>query len=494
MASNFVRKTYADCYLYGNDSKIKDEHNKALFQFILGCTRIEDKNSEAFRGVLSDMKRAQSSSVLYTVLMRDDVVLGYNNVELPASFKVFEAKDVKTETKKSKIFIDVTGLIYYKEGFYYCKDIGKLVTYCFGALTFILYRDYSIKLLNNSNITISSTQCYVYMFEGILDYLRIIGLSENKNKISYMIGLFYLKNVLGKTLDNYTKSVAAKIAEIDNNSIKPYDLYFNEDKDFVNLPAFVNFLVRTFKLKGFTTEVLVSRWMYSYGKGVQYGLELFPAFAYILTSTYCGSYVVNQRQVERCCGTPMVKFATSILSIGAGELSKKGYMEASELDKLEARDKNTEILAEAIAKRSKSPSIKFEESDYSSAGKLKDKFKRVKSYYISTEQEGKLNKLLFAEINRSFRIYDKYIKGTLNKSQFSEESITTLIKSSKEYLSPGNVDKLITTLKEKMEILEEPSTYFGKTKLDKYMADKEVQRRYKDAKFWFRKYYNELNK
>ena len=47
----------------------------------------------------------------------------------------------------------------------------------------------------------------------------------------------------------------------------------------------------------------------------------------------------------------MVKFATAILKLGVDEFDNRGYMEASELESLEKRDRNTVLLAESILKR-----------------------------------------------------------------------------------------------------------------------------------------------
>ena len=47
------------------------------------------------------------SSVLYTVLLLDNVQICINKSELPRAFKVFEAKDV-LNGKKSTVFIDCT--------------------------------------------------------------------------------------------------------------------------------------------------------------------------------------------------------------------------------------------------------------------------------------------------------------------------------------------------------------------------------------------------
>ena len=221
---SFEIKTYKDSYLYNNKITKANQaggskNNAVLKDFIMNAHRVEDKQAESFRGILEDVKRQQMSSVLYTVLLLDNVQICINKSELPRAFKVFEAKDV-LNGKKSTVFIDCTGLIEYKNGYYYCRKVDVFVTYLLEALIYILYRNANMKIMNNSNVTINATECYVSMFNFVLDYLRIIGYSENKNKISYLVALFFLTNMMSKPLDNYARSVAAAISGIDKKNIE----------------------------------------------------------------------------------------------------------------------------------------------------------------------------------------------------------------------------------------------------------------------------------
>ena len=177
--SGFDKKTYSDSYLYNKEA---NKHNQNLTEYILKADRI-DKNSQAFGSIIDNVKRQQNSSILFSVLMNRDVIICINTVELPRAFKVFEAKDIKNNiggnSNETKVFIDVTGLIVFKDGYYICKKIDVLITYIFDALVYLLYSKSGTKMVNNSSITISSTECFVSMVDYILDYLRIIGFSNN---------------------------------------------------------------------------------------------------------------------------------------------------------------------------------------------------------------------------------------------------------------------------------------------------------------------------
>lgn len=430
--TNFKRRTYNDSYLFNQDSDKANRANRNLVDFIIKSDRI-NKNSAEFRGVIEDVKRMQTSSILYSVLMMDDVELCINSVELPRAFKVFEAKDLKlSRTAPTKVFIDVTGLITFKDGYFYCKKIDWLITYLFSALGYLMYSKSPMKLLNNSNITISSTECYVSLFIYILNYLRIIGFDQNKAKIAYLAGLFYQYHLLGKDIDTYAKNISAKIAGIGSNDIRAYELYYDVEKDFMNIESFINLITETFKLKGLDVEVFIGKWMYQFGTGTEYGVELFTSFSTILTNTYCGSYVIHQKQVERCCGKSMVNYATALLRVGVEEFDKSRFMESGELDKMIPRDKATQELAESFLGKSIPKDLKFEISDYETKSKCLAKFKKVIDYYNSNNLEKKLSRRLVKDINGVSIQLNLSARG---ERKYEAGTMAAVIKATVKYLS-----------------------------------------------------------
>ncbi|MBR6289443.1 MAG: hypothetical protein IKR19_08910 [Acholeplasmatales bacterium] len=341
--SNSTMKTYKDSYLYKTklrqNQNDENRNNKAIADFIMNSNRI-DKNSEAFTGIVEQIKRQQSSKVVYAILNRPDVHLCINNYELPQAFKVFDAKDGKNG-KANAIFIDCTGLVEYKNGYFSCRNIGVLITYLYDAMVYLLYRYANYKLMNHSEITISSTACYVSLFTYVIDYLRIIGYAENKVKISYLVGLFYLNNLMGKDLDNYTKNIAAKVSGLELRSISAYDLYL-EEGIFSDINTFINYITKTFNLKGFNLEVFISRWMYIFGRGTQYATELFTSSAVLLCNAYAGTYVVQHKQIDKACGLNMIKFNNAIRGLGDSNLA--AYMESV----TDYKDKSTVAFAESF--------------------------------------------------------------------------------------------------------------------------------------------------
>ena len=340
---NVKKKTYNDSYLYNLDG---NRHNQMLTEFIINSDRI-NKNSNEFIGIIEDVKRVQRSNVLYTLLLNDDVVISIGKGDgLPRAFKVFMAKDIKDgRDARRKVFIDATGLLVLKNGYYTCKNLGFFIAYLFQALCYFVYDRDTLKVINNSAINKFGADAYSAMFGYVIDYLRIIGYEQNKTKITYLSSIFYLHTLLGKDVDQYVKNTAATIAGVSPSISTAWDMYYNE-KDFMDIDTFVTMLSNTFKLKGLTTEVFVGKWSHAYTPSAIYACELFTSFAGVLAATYSGSYIVNQKQIERCCGKAMINFSTEILKIGAQTLG------AAEMNREEwimsIKDKNTIALKESI--------------------------------------------------------------------------------------------------------------------------------------------------
>ena len=451
--SNIEQKTFSDSFVYNYDKNangkpITKEINKRLIEYVTTAERI-DKSSEAFQGIKQEVKRQQSFTVLYSILMRDDVVLMINNIEMPRAFKVFEAIDLKEVGKKRKVFIDVTKLLEMSNGYYKCNNIFQFITYLTEAVTYLLYRNNFVDMLNNSNITIAATECYVGCFSFILDYLRIIGYSESKNKIKYLAGLFFLNNLMGKNLDNYTKNIAAKIAKISAQEIKQYELYYDPE-DFTNIDTFITMLSETFKLKGFTTEVFITRWIFHFGRGTEYGIDLFTSFCNMIIAAYCGAYVVNQKQIEKSCGSSMVKLTTEIMSIGNSSLDKSYWSENAEDDPTNYMSKDAQVMVEAIKMRSSLPDYaKIEKDDFSSKDIVKTKIKNLTKHYIVAKQESKISGKIASAARMAMRAMDK----TKVTDKYDIGCLEVIISEGRKYISDKDKRGLSSDIEQQMRVL-----------------------------------------
>lgn len=431
----YTRKTLDNSYLF---QKELDTHYKVLTEFIIKADRIEDKKSELFRGIVEDVKRVQNSSILHTVLMMDNVVLCYNKTNgLSRAFKVFEAKDLRYDNKP-KVFIDVTGLITYKDGYFYCKRIDWFVTYLFNALVYLLYSKSTVKLIGNSDVTISSTECFVSTLNYIIDYLGIIGYRQNKEKISYLAGLYFQYHMMGKDLDMHAKNIAAKAAGVSTSDTRAFELYYDAEKDFMNIHTFIELISNTFKLKGLNTEVFIHKWMYQFGTGTQFATELLTSFFVLMSSAYSGSYIVNQKQIERCCGSSLVKLCNTLLRLGASEFDNRGFMSESEFDSTVARDKNTQMLKEAFGKRGKIPEdTKLTKEDLVSKEKTKQVTEKLIAFYRASEQEKKISSKVKVNYYAGIGALIEYTnKGT---ESYEAGVLEVIVKVGKQYLNEKDI-------------------------------------------------------
>lgn len=322
-------KSYASTFIYSKKNESGHDTELALIKFIKLSQRV-NKNSEAFKAIQNEIKVRQKTAILYRVLLMDEIVLCLSDKELPASFKVFQAKDIAigNGNQRPKVFIDVTGLFKLENGYYVCKEIDKLCTYLIDALIYLLYYNDTARLLSNSVIIKTSAICFTKLFVNVFDNLRVLGYSENRTKIVYITSVYYLYNIMQKDITSAQRT-ASSILSMNVKDTYAFDFYYQHEKDFENIDIFITFLTDTFKLKGMTTDVFISRWIMLYGKGTMYGLELLPSFLAIIANAYSGAYVNNQKSIELLCGREMIELSTTILRIGADSFDRGFKYESS---------------------------------------------------------------------------------------------------------------------------------------------------------------------
>lgn len=345
-------KTFANSFLY----KRVPNYERNLMEYVMQAQRL-DKKSEAFFSIIEDVKRRQSSAVLSRVLAREDLIISSYEKPLPASFKVFACKDVKAGGGV-KVFIDVSGLIVEKNGFYICNKIDVLCSHLMSAMTMLVYANQTMKITGNSTITQSGTQCFVSLASHIFDYLRLNGYAENKNKISYILAMYYQVNMLGfDREDQSTKNLAVKVSGLQLKDINAMEIYY-EDEDLTNIDTLLKSITETFKMRGMTTDIFIEKWSWFFGTGTHFGCELFTAFAKMITDAYCGSYINNQKSIEKCCGRTMVEFSTALLRVGE-DVIDNGFRYESSIDRECFGMKGNDIITEGLF----GPKVKISNED-----------------------------------------------------------------------------------------------------------------------------------
>lgn len=315
-------KTYSDTYVYNKGADQNGSMERNIIEYIRTAQRV-NKDSSAFEQIKNQVKVRQTTAVLYRILMRSDVALCIGKAEAPASFKVFMAKDLLSNARDKKVFIDVTGILTLNNGFYVCKEIDKLCAYLMGALVTLMYYNNNQKLIDNAIVAKMSTGCFLKMFTAILDNLKVSNFSENRIKVSYITAVYYLNAVMGKPLDS-ARNYAASVLGINLKDASGYDYWYNPEEDFKSIDTFITFLANNFKLNGLTTDIFIVRYMQMYGKGVIFSLELLPSFLITITNAYSGSFINSQKTIEKICGKEMVTLSTELLRMGA-ELYSTGF-------------------------------------------------------------------------------------------------------------------------------------------------------------------------
>lgn len=318
-------KVLTDSYLYR-----KAEYGKQAVKFIMESTEV-DRHSDAFSDIAYQVRIRQVSPVILKVLMSNNVILCIGPKPMPRTFKVFRAKNIKSpKSDEKKVYIDCTDLIVLDGGTYKCKNIQHLISYLIGAMAYIMYHAIPDKLVRNTTLVQAGTEAFVDMMLYVLGYLKVpITYADNKERMSYVLALYYQRCILCKQDAGPVSQMAKKVSKLDIKKCEYYDTIFNVffgDKPFVTIDEFLEKFAEVFleqrpganKGNGvLTVDGLVDRWMYAFGPGTAFGLEIFPAFSQILTDCYVGGYINQQNTIEKIVGKNVAEFTNTLLDIGS---------------------------------------------------------------------------------------------------------------------------------------------------------------------------------
>ena len=313
-----MAKTYAATYLYSQYS----EYERQIFTFIMSADEI-DKGTDAFEDIKYEVKKRQVGNSLVKVLESKEVILLSSKTPLSKAFKVFCAKDIKGPKKnKMKVFIDCSNIITKNEdtGRYMCRrgNIDIFISYLVSAMHTLIYYADENRIVNNSKVVSAGAQAFALLFTHTVDYVcKISSMPSVKNKCMYMAALYYIGNILHKDYTTESnRKVAKKVSGLSDREANIVDIQLNTES-MLNIKFFVESVSSILHLSKLTLDVVVERWMTIYGTGTVFGLEIFPAFASMITDAYVGAYVNNQKTIEKIAGTSMTEFTKVLLSIGA---------------------------------------------------------------------------------------------------------------------------------------------------------------------------------
>lgn len=313
MSKGFVAKKFNNSYLYN-----KTNNEPILFNFIMKAEEV-DREDPSFADIRYEVKRRQVSNSLIKVLDSKNVVLKLADIPLPKAFKVFVANDVREQKKTNnlKVFIDCGDIIKHKEGVYKCTNPDILIAYLVNAGNSLIYYADPKRIVMRSEIIQSGARCFALLFTHIVDYLyKISNMSGVKDQCMYLSAMYYIVNILGKEINQSSRTLCRTISGLSEREEELILLYFdNDEKSFKNLPNFMETLAQVLKLPKLTLDTFMEKWLFLYGSGTHYALELYPAFAALLTNTYVGCYINNQKTIEKITGRHMADFSTAVLKI-----------------------------------------------------------------------------------------------------------------------------------------------------------------------------------
>jgi len=303
-------KTFANTYLYG----MTENYEKKLFDFIMKADQI-NKADSSFDDIRYEVKKRQVTNSLVKILDSKMVILLMRAEPLPKAFKVFTAKDVKSDGKM-KVFIDCSGLINFIDGRYSCNNIDILIAYLLSAMNQYIYYVDPNRIVINNNIITDGALCFSALFTSIVDHVEKISIvSSTKNKCLYMSALYYQINILNKEINDGVKATCRKVSGLSERE-EEIILIQLEENSLLNIKYFIDSITKILKLNKITLDIFLEKWLYLYGVGTQFALELYPAFAEMITDAYVGCYINNQKTIEKICGRNMVDFTNAIFKIG----------------------------------------------------------------------------------------------------------------------------------------------------------------------------------
>lgn len=309
-------KTFADCYLYGLSNDKGYSASDELLTFVNRANRI-DVSSDSFKNIVNSLKSRAQSAIPVKMLQQSDTVLCISPVkELNASFKVFRAKDPKSNKFTKKVFIDCTGLITQDRGFFICKEIDKLAAYLMAAAVIKIYEADNAKMLANGNLSKAATSAFIKMATSIIDKYRLPNYDNNRDKIKYIFGVYFAYNVIRLDIDS-ARNMATSATGFSRSDTKTYDYYYSYEDDFKDIATFITFIANTFKLKGIEPAVFLADWLKAYGKGTLYGVELYPSFLITLIYAYSGAYINNVKKIEYVTDNDMKTVYTTFTNIAS---------------------------------------------------------------------------------------------------------------------------------------------------------------------------------
>ena len=313
-SSEVITKNYSDTFLYH-----KGDYEKNIMQFLLKADEV-NKDDPSFRDIVDMVKRQPYSFLTKVLLSNRIVLLTQVPKSMPRSFKVFCAKDVRKGSGELKVYIDVTGVIGMSGMVYKLSPdkLNELVSYLTSAMIYNIYYLDPMRFINNTKLTEYGASCFSLLFTHIIDYLRAGGVNRVREKTIYLSTLYYHICVLNVKMSDSVKNRAMKLSGLTSKEVSVMEYQLTENS-FDNIDTFIKDLCKILVIEDMKIDNFIEKWVFLYKTGTQFALELFPAFATMMTNAYHGAYINNQKTIEKVTnnGKDMVSFVRTIMQIGS---------------------------------------------------------------------------------------------------------------------------------------------------------------------------------
>lgn len=311
MAAPYKIKNYSDCYLYGIG-----RYDQNVFKYFMASSVI-NTNDPAFEDIKYNVKRLSPSPSFINTLESPNVMLLYHSNPLPRAFKVFTAKDLKSGDKKLKVFIDMSDLISTKSGKVeiHPANMDKFISLLGTAVMMRIYYSYPDKLFNSSTLMDSATRSFAKLFTYVIDYMRISGVDRMRDKVEYMSSIYFQTCVCGREYSESIERRAKIVSGISAKDVELIDVRLDADA-YKNIDTFVKAIAKIINADSLKLDNFIEKWLKLFGSGTQFATEYFPAFSKMLTDTYVGAYMNNQKTIEKIVGRDIVTYSTNLFRIG----------------------------------------------------------------------------------------------------------------------------------------------------------------------------------
>ncbi len=309
-------KDYSDSYLY---NLRRGEYEKGLGDFILHAHRI-DKTNQSFQDLRAMLKLQNTAKFFDKVLMSPNTILCIGTTSLPRAFKSIVAKDPKDSGKK-KLFIDCTGIIFEKESGYSFsnRELTMLIGNILAGAHIMLYYNAPDKVLNKNDLISSASNCFAKLIFYISDYLRLTSDLKAQGYIKYYAAKYFQTSCMGKELSDSVENRALKIG-----GISASEAMILNDVILSNIPTEVRYkdfdslinAIKAITKSNLTKEAFLDKWMMAIGKGTQFSMEIYPAFAAMMIHAYVGDGMTMQKTIEKVVGREMIDYFIAVNQLG----------------------------------------------------------------------------------------------------------------------------------------------------------------------------------